>query len=108
MPGDRRAGPSQGKAFIGAMYGCIAIGVVSGVMGAWPLFFAYPPLAVHFALSAPLGMALTAAIGRFLGRPLAAWAAVAIAALSTFAIFAVLPAFLYFHRSTWPAALLFG
>jgi hypothetical protein len=108
MPEDRRAGGSLDDAFKGATYGCIAVGIASGAMGAWPLFFAYLPLTVHLALSAALGTALTGAIERFVRRPLGPPSAIATAAALTFAIFALLPAYLYFHRSIWPAALLFG
>jgi len=107
-PKDRRAGGSLDNAFKGAMYGCVAVGAISGAMGAWPLFFAYLPLTVHLALSAALGTALTGAIERAVHRPLAPPKVIAIAAALTFAIFALLPAYLYFHRATWPAALLFG
>jgi len=95
-------------ALAGAMYGCVAVGLVSGVMGVWPLFFAYLPLTVHLALSALLGAALTALVERHLKRPLPAAAIMAVAAALTFAIFAVLPLYLFLHRSIWPAGLLFG
>jgi hypothetical protein len=88
--------------------GCVAIGVISGVMGVWPLFFAYPPFTVHLVLSALLAAALTAMLERLCKHPLPATAVMAIAVLLTLVIFATLPLYLFLNPSTWPAGLLFG
>ena len=77
-------------------------------MGVWPLFFAFPPFAVHLALATLLGAALTSTLERHCRRPLPATAILVIAAALSFIIFAALPLYLYFHRSIWPAELLFS
>jgi hypothetical protein len=103
-----RHGKSLSLALRGAVLGCLGVGVVSGAMGVWPLFFAYPPFTVHLVLSTLLGAALTAMLERLGKRPFSAIAVVVLAAILTFLIFAALPLYLFFHRSTWPAELLFG
>jgi len=108
VPPDDRDGKSLDLALFGAMFGGIAVGIVSGFMGAWPLFFAYLPFTVHLALSGLLAAALTAALERRCKRPLSPRLIMTIAAVLTFAIFAALPFYLFFHRSIWPAGLLFG
>ena len=90
------------------MLGCAGVGVISGMMGAWPLFFAYPPFTVHLVLSALLGAALTPRVECLWKRPLSETAIKSIAAFLTTVIFAALPLYLFFHRSTWPAELLFN
>ena len=90
------------------MLGSLGIGVISGVMGVWPLFFAYLPFTVHLALSALLGAALTSMLEHHREQPLPSVAIVAIAFILTFVIFSTLPLYLFFHRSMWPAELLFN
>ena len=90
------------------MLGCAGVGFVSGVMGVWPLFFAYPPFTVHLVLSALLGAALTPRLERLWKRPLSDTVIRSIAAILTIVIFAALPLYLFFHRSVWPAELLFN
>ena len=107
-PTEDRHDKSFSLAFRGAVLGCVAVGVVSGAMGVWPLFFAFPPFAVHLALATLLGAALTSTLERYRSHALSPIAIVAIAGTLTFAIFAALPLYLYFHRSIWPAGLLFG
>jgi hypothetical protein len=107
-PTDDNYGKSLSLAFRGALFGCIGVGVVSGVMGVWPLFFAFPPLTVHLVLSALLGAALTALITRARKRALSAQAVMAMAAALTFVFFAALPFYLFFHRSSWAGGLLFN
>ncbi len=107
-PTEDRHGKSLSLAFRGAVLGSIAVGVVSGAMGVWPLFFAFPPFAVHLALATLLGAALTSMLERHRTHPLSPIAIAAIAGILTFAIFAVLPLYLFFHRSIWPAQLLFS
>ena len=77
-------------------------------MGVWPLFFAYLPFTVHLALSTLLGAALTSMLEHHRKRPLPSLAVVAIAAVLTFVIFSTLPLYLFFHRTIWPAELLFN
>jgi len=103
-----RYGKSLQYSFFGAMFGCIAVGIVSGAMGVWPLFFAYLPLTVHLALSALLGAALTNLLPRLSRRPPSPRLLVVAAATLTFLIFAALPLYLFFNRAVWPAELLFG
>lgn len=106
-PTDDRPDKSLSLAFRGGVLGAVAVGVVSGAMGVWPLFFAFPPAAIHLALSTLLGAALTSMLERHRTHPLPAAATVAIAGVLTFVIFAALPIYLYLHRSVWPAELLF-
>ena len=107
-PVDDRHGKSLSLAFRGALFGCLGVGVISGVMGVWPLFFAYPPFTVLLALSTLLGAALTSMLERFFEHALSALTVMAVASILTFVIFAALPLYLFFHPSTWPAELLFG
>jgi hypothetical protein len=94
-------------AFRGVVFGCVAIGVVSGLMGAWPLFFAFPGITLHLILSALLGGMLTVALLRRRARRAPHGLVLALAGLLTFAIFAVLPLILFFERSSLAANLLF-
>jgi len=93
-------------AFRGAVFGCVAVGLVSGCMGDWPLFFAFPGFALHLILSAVLGAMLAVALCRWRLRPRTAPVLVIAAAL-TFVIFSVLPLYLFFQRSCPAAKLLF-
>jgi hypothetical protein len=77
-------------------------------MGIWPLFFAFLPFTVHLVLSALLGAALTTMMEHLRKRPSSAVRIMVVAATLTFAIFSVLPLYLFFHQSTWPAVLIFG
>jgi hypothetical protein len=86
-------------AFRGALFGCVAVGLVSGFMGAWPLFFVYPGFTLHLILSAVLGVMLTVALGRR-RRQLSPALVMLIAGTLTFAIFSILPLFLYSQRSS--------
>jgi hypothetical protein len=90
-PARDRLGKIFGVAFSGAMFGCMAIGVVSGVMGVWPLFFAFPLFTAHMVLSALAGAAAAATLARRWRRELSAIAIMAIAGALTFALFAALP-----------------
>jgi hypothetical protein len=108
VPPDDRYGKSLDLALNGAMYGCVAVGIATGFMGIWPLFFAYLPFSVHLVLSALLGAALTTMLERLCKRPLPAARIMVIAAALTFAIFSVLPLYLFFHQATWPAKLMFS
>ena len=107
-PVDDRHGKSLSLAFRGALFGCLGVGVISGVMGVWPLFFAYLPFTVHLALSTLLGAALTTMLERQCKRPLSPLSVVVTAAILTVVIFSVVPLYLFFHRSIWPAELLFS
>jgi ABC-type dipeptide/oligopeptide/nickel transport system permease subunit len=107
-PIDGHDGKSLSLALRGALFGCVGIGVVSGVMGVWPLFFAFPQFTVHLVVSALLGAALTTMLTRHCKRPLSDETIMATAAVLTLVLFAVLPLYLFFHRSSWAARLLFG
>jgi hypothetical protein len=107
-PTEDRHGKSLSLALRGAVLGCLGIGIISGGVGVWPLFFAYPPFTVHLVLSALLGAAVTTMLEHLRKRPFSAMAVVTIAATLTLVIFAALPLYLFLHRSTWPAELLFG
>ena len=100
-------GKSLDHAFRGALLGCVGVGVLSGVTGVWPLFFAFPQFTVHLVLSALLGVALTTMLVRYRGGRLSAEAIMAIAGVLTFVFFAALPLYLFFGRSSWAAKLLF-
>jgi hypothetical protein len=108
VPDNDRGGKSLDLALNGAMYGSVAVGVATGFMGIWPLFFAFLPFTVHLVLSALLAAALTTMLERFGNRPPSAARIMVTAAALTFAIFSVLPLYLFFHQSTWPAVLIFG
>jgi hypothetical protein len=107
-PTEDRHGKSLSLALRGAVLGSLGIGIIGGMMGVWPLFFAYPPFTVHLVLSMLLGAAVTTMLERLSKRPFSALAIMALASILTFVIFAALPLYLFFHRSTWPAELLFG
>jgi hypothetical protein len=93
-PAPDRFGEVFGLAFSGAVFGCLAIGVVSGVMGIWPLFFAFPLFTAHLVLSTLLAAAATATSSRRWRWPSSAIGTMAIAGALTLLFFATLP--LYF------------
>jgi hypothetical protein len=92
----------------GAVIGCLGVGLVSGLMGDWPLFFAFPMFTVHLALSALVGAAMTAMLARLWKRPLSDVAIMAIAAILTFVLFAALPLYLFLRGAGQPGGLLFN
>jgi hypothetical protein len=101
-------GKSLGLALAGSVFGCLGVGVVSGVMGVWPLFFAFPPFTVHLVLSALVGGAATAMLARFWRRPLSAIVIMAIASVLTFLFFAALPLYFFLRDSGRAGGLLFN
>ena len=106
-PTDDHDGKSLNLALRGALFGSIGVGLVSGAMGVWPLFFAFPQFTIHLVMSALLGTALTVMLVRCRKRLLPAEAIMAIAAVLTFVIFAMLPLYLFFHGSSSAARFLF-
>lgn len=96
VPPHNDYGKSLDDALAGCAYGCLSVGIVSGVMGAWPLFFAYPAVTVYLALSALLAAAATAALAWRWTRPLSRPAIMTVAATLTFLLFAFLPLYVCF------------
>jgi hypothetical protein len=107
-PAGNPYGKSLGLALTGSVAGCLWVGVVSGVLGVWPLFFAYPPFTVHLVLSALVAAAATAMLARLWRRPLSALVIMAISAVLTFVFFAVLPLYFFLHGSGRAGGLLFN
>lgn len=107
-PAGNLYGKSLGLALIGSVVGCLWVGIVSGVLGVWPLFFAYPPFTVHLVLSALVGAAATAMLARFWKKPLSTVAIMAIASVLTFLFFAALPLYFFLHGSSRAGGLLFN
>jgi hypothetical protein len=109
---DEPAGNDYRKSFglglSGAVFGCLGVGVVSGVMGVWPLFFAFPPFTVHLVLSALVAAVATALLARLWRRPLSAVVIMAISAALTFLFFAALPLYFFIHGSSRAGGLLFN
>ena len=101
-------GKSLGLGLTGAVVGCLWVGIVSGVMGVWPLFFAYPPVTVYLVLSALLGAVATAMLARLWRRPLSGVAIMAIASVLTFVFFAALPLYFFLQGSSRAGGLLFN
>src|SRR6202035_3244672 len=107
-PAGNLYGKSLGLALTGAVVGCLGVGIVSGVMGVWPLFFAFPPFTVHLVLSALVGAAATAMLARLWRRPLSTVAIMAVSAVLTFLFFAALPLYFFLYGSSREAGLLFN
>ena len=105
---ENRYGTSFGFGLTGAVAGCFGVGIVSGVMGVWPLFFAFPPSIAYLVVSALLGAALTALLALLWRRPLSAVAIMAIAAVLTFLLFAALPLYFLLFVPARDGGLLFG
>ena len=103
-----RHGTSLGLGLTGSVAGCLGVGIVSGMMGVWPLFFAFPLSTVYLVLSAVLGAALSATVARWWRRPLSALAIMAISAMLTFALFAALPLYFLLFVPGRDGGLLFG
>jgi hypothetical protein len=101
-------GKSFGLGLTGAVVGCLGVGIVSGVMGVWPLFFAFPPFTVHLVLSALVGAAATAMLARLWRHPLSPVMVMALAAVLTFLFFAALPLYFFIHGSSRAGGLLFN
>ncbi|MBV9553296.1 MAG: hypothetical protein JO032_10935 [Alphaproteobacteria bacterium] len=112
LPGAPPAANDYGAAlrlgFTGAVVGCIFIGLVTGVCGVWPLFFAIPAFLVHLVLSALLGAAITAMAARFCKRPLSNAAIMAAGAVLTVLLFGVLPLYFMLFVPARDARMLLG
>jgi ABC-type enterochelin transport system permease subunit len=87
-------GTSLSLALSGAVFGCLGVGIVSGFLGVWPLFFAFPPFTVFLVLSALAAAFATAMLARLCRHPLSTPAIMALSAVLTFVLFAAMP--LYF------------
>jgi hypothetical protein len=107
-PVDDPYGKALGQALNGAVFGCLFVGIVSGFLGAWPLFFAFPAATVFLALSALLAGFATATFARSRRRPLSALAIMTIAAILTFALFSALPLYFVLVAPGRTGGLLFG
>jgi hypothetical protein len=107
-PAGNRYGKSFGLGLTGAVAGCLGVGIVSGVMGVWPLFFAFPLSTAYLVLSAWLGAALAALLARLWRRELSALAIMTISAVLTFVLFAALPLYFLLFVPGRDGGLLFG
>ena len=107
-PPNNSYGSSLDVALGGAVYGCLFVGIVSGFLGVWPLFFAFPAFTVFLALSALLAAVLTALAARSMRRHLSVFAIGIVAAILTFLLFATLPLYVFLFAPQRAGGLLFG
>ena len=108
MPPHNDYGKSLDLALVGAAYGCMLVGIVSGAMGVWPLFFAYPAFTVYLMLSALLAAAATATLARHWTRTLSSAVIMAVAGALTFLFFAAMPLYIFLGVPGRMRELLFG
>jgi hypothetical protein len=103
-----RYGKSLGLASAGAAIGIVWAVLISLVLGIWPLFIAFPPFTIHLVLSALVGAAGTAMLARLWARRLSALVIIAISAVLTFTLFAMLPLYFMFFVPGKAGGLLFS
>jgi hypothetical protein len=107
-PVDDPYGKALGQALNGAVFGCLFVGIVSGLLGAWPLFFAFPAATVFLVLSALLAGVATAMFASHRQNPLSALAIMTIAASLTAVLFSALPLYFVLLAPGRAGGLLFG
>jgi hypothetical protein len=92
----------------GAVYGCLLVGVASGFLGVWPLFFAFPVFTVFLALSALLSAVGTALLARSWRGQFSTLAVMILSALLTFLLFSAMPLYVFLFAPGRAGGLLFN
>jgi hypothetical protein len=107
-PKKTRFGETFGWAVVGAALGCLAVIVVSLILGVWIVFLAFPLIIIWLVLSALFASLAIASFARLWFRRLSTGAIVAVSAVLTFVLFSALPLYFALFVPGRAGGLLFG